>query len=125
MPSEEGGNEGRDSSRSSLPARRPSSVHDTLTVGLELGTLDTLHPGIAKILIDRMDKQLTHTQGMERRGQLFAFVVAMTGLIVAAILGLAGINAHEAGVAAAGGGLAAIDIVALAVVFIRGRGSLD
>lgn len=125
-----------ESRRSSAPSRRSHPERSTpeglLPPAAELERYERLVPGITERLIGRWEQQIEHQQALERLrlqseidserlGLIYGFRIAMTFLVVSAIIILAGIITHQPVGTITGGVLGGVDLIALVYVFIAGR----
>lgn len=122
--------------RSSAPSRRSHPEQSTseglLPSAAELERYERLVPGITERLIGRWEQQIEHQQALERLrlqneidserlGLTYGFRIAMTFLVVSAIIILAGIITHQPVGTITGGVLGGVDLIALVYVFVAGR----
>lgn len=97
---------------------------------------EEIHPGTAERILQQFERETQHRHGIEQKlvdaqlevqraeipafrlGQIFAFIIAVVGLVAAAYCVS---TAPSAGHAWAGAGIAGISLATLAGVFIYGR----
>src|SRR6185437_15829468 len=103
----------------------PDAGRSALPDPEDLKKYDAAYPGLGRRIIEMVQEEQKHLHYIERaevslsrRGQLFGFVIAISFLVVAAVLvGL--------GHAVAGTIIGSVDLVALTTVFVVGRRSKD
>jgi uncharacterized membrane protein len=91
----------------------------------DLKKYDAAHPGLGRQIIEMVQEEQRHLHYVERaevsltrRGQLFGFIIAISFLVVSAVLVTLG---HTV----AGTVIGSVDLVALTTVFVAGRRSQD
>jgi uncharacterized membrane protein len=108
-----------------IAVKSSSSYSGPLPPPEMLKQFDEVLPGLAKIIVDRVEKQSDHRMRLEertifeqlsesRRGQHYGLVIGLSGLLTCAVLALMG---HDTVAAVIG----AMDLAGLVAIFVIGK----
>ncbi len=89
----------------------------------ELERLERLSPGKIDMIFTEWQTEMQHQRAMEGVGQRDARIIALVALVGSFITVIASALAHSWPGVAAGGVVGTVDLVALAYIFIAGRGA--